>query len=75
MHNKGKPKLESNDEWYKTVANRPADWDGIECNIRKECPREHWGGANELALWAYITNTIVVVTNKNTDTCMVYEPN
>jgi hypothetical protein len=43
--------------------------------VRTNCTREEWGGDNEIQLWAYITQTTIVVTNKVGNSYMIYNPN
>jgi hypothetical protein len=44
QQNKGKLKIESSEEWYECVINRPAQWDDIQTNTNHVCSREDWGG-------------------------------
>ena len=43
VRHKGKLKLESKDEWYDTVQNRPAHWHNIKHNVQVTCGRDEWG--------------------------------
>jgi hypothetical protein len=72
VRHKGKLKLESKDEWYDTVQNRPAHWHNIKHNVQATCGRDEWGGQNELKLWAYITQTTIVVMHKVQGQITVY---
>ena len=74
QQNAGKLKIESNEEWYECVINRPSQWDSIQTNTSHACSREDWGGDNELCLWAYITQTTIILTNKNHSTYTMYQP-
>ena len=74
QQNAGKLKIESNEEWYECVINRPSQWDSIQTNTSHACSREDWGGDNELCLWAYITQTTIILTNKNRNTYTMYQP-
>ena len=44
QQNEGKLRIESNDEWYERVINRPKEWDDIQTYTNQECSREDWGG-------------------------------
>ena len=72
--NAGKLRIESNGDWYKIMINRPEQWDNIQSNTNHMCSREDWGGDNELCLWAYITQTTIILTNKNHSTYTMYKP-
>ena len=74
QHNAGKLRIESNDEWHEYMPNRPAQRDDIQPNKNHMCSRENWGGDNELCLWAYITQTTIILTNKNHSTYTMYKP-
>ena len=75
QQNSGKLYIESDGEWYNITKNRPAHWDNIQTNTKHPCSRGEWGGDNELSLWAYITQTRIIVTNKTTHTFTKYHPN
>ena len=44
----GKFRIESDDDWYKPICDRPSGWDNIQHNKNPHCSREEWGGDNEL---------------------------
>ena len=71
----GKLKIESDNAWYEQIQQRPDHWGNIIQNEWSNCTREEWGGENEVQLWAYITQTTIVVTNKVGDFYTVYNPN
>jgi hypothetical protein len=74
VRHKGKLKLESRAEWYNTVQNRPPHWYNIKHNVRENCSRDEWGGQNELKLWAYITQTTIIVMHKVQGQITIYTP-
>ena len=75
VRHKGKLKLESKDEWYDIVQKRPAHWHNIKHNVRTKCSRgEGGGGQNELKLWAYITQTTIIIVHKVCNQATVYTP-
>ena len=54
--------------WYNSICDRPSEWDNIQYNKNSHCSREEWGGDNELAIWAYIAQTTIIVTHKTLNT-------
>ena len=71
---RGKLRIESDDKWYKSICDRPSEWDNIQHNKNSHCSREEWGGDNELAIWAYIAQTTIIVTHKTSNTYTIYTP-
>ena len=69
----GKLVIESDDDWYKDICNRPSEWDNIQHNKNSHCSEKEWGGNNELALWAYITQTPIIVTHETLNTYTIYK--
>ena len=37
---RGKPRIESDDKWYKSICDRPSEWDNIQLNKNSHCSRE-----------------------------------
>ena len=71
---RGKLRIESDDSWYKSICDRPSEWDNIQHNKNSHCSREEWGGDNELAIWAYIAQTTIIVTHKTLNTYTIHTP-
>ena len=42
--------------------------------MRENCSRDKWGGQNELKLWAYITQTTIIVMHKVQGQITIYTP-
>ena len=39
----GKLVIESDDNWYKDICNRPSEWDNIQHNKNSHCSEKEWG--------------------------------
>ena len=71
----GKLKTESDNAWYGNIQHRPDHWHNMVQNVQSHCIREEWGGDDEIQLWAYITQTTIVVTNKVRYRYTIYNSN
>ena len=71
---KAKMKVESSDEWYETVKNRPVYWNDIKTNEPVTCTVEQWGGINEIQLWAMIIQRTVIVLDRTYNVATLYKP-
>ncbi len=71
---KEKMRVESSEEWYETMKNRPVKWNSIKSNEPETCSAEQWGGLNEIQLWAMIIQQTVIVLDTTHEIASLYTP-
>jgi hypothetical protein len=66
--------MESDEEWYKMVRDRPEQWNNIKNNVEAHCLNNEWGGDNEVQLWSELSGDVIIVINVEHETATVYTP-